>query len=101
MTGKESTYISPGSIDFSKVKGNITYAPGVSEDGLRSLVASFTEASREQIAAAAALSSKAQDQIGTLAENSQTGDDKTKNTKIIWLAALAIVALAAILWKKL
>ena len=101
LLGKESTYLSPGSIDFSKVKGNITYSPGVSEEGIRALVNTFTSATREQIAAASALAQKTQDQVGTLAENSQTGDDKTKNAKIIWLAALAIVALAAILWKKL
>jgi hypothetical protein len=97
--GQNARYASPGSIQTNRDAniGNVTAAQGATVNvglqgkDLTALVGQLTQASQQQIDAASSLADLQSAQIGTLAENAQTGGDKSKNNTIAWLAFVAIV----------
>lgn len=88
------------SVDLSGTLGNVTLNSGLDDESLASLTETLGESGRQSADAIKALAQKQQEQIGTLAKNVQSGDSETNKLILGGVAALALVILGVILWKK-
>ena len=84
------------SVDLSGTRGDVTLNTGLDDEILDGLL----DAGRESADAIKSLAQKQQEQIGTLARNVQSGDSETNKLILGGVAALALLILGVILWRK-
>jgi hypothetical protein len=100
VVGPKAAYTETGSLQAKSIT-NSTVHIGLSPEALSGIAGQFSQASAAQISAFQDVLARQQEQIGTLAENSQTGESKTTNQSFTWIVLAAIGGLILVLWRKL